>query len=101
VLTDQGILLIYNGAALRVESGRVVGVTYRPGQALFDPCEPGSPIARCTEPFSVGGTGDLTGQVDQVCFAEGLALFNGKWFLYYGMADSRVGYATAVASTSR
>ena len=101
VLTDQGIVLIYNGAALRVENGRVVGVTYRPGQALFDPCEPGSPIARCTEPFAVGGTGALTGQVDQVCFAEGLALFNEKWFLYYGMADSRIGYATAVTSTSR
>jgi beta-glucosidase len=60
----------------------LVGVTYRPGQALFDPHEPGSPIARCTEPFSVSSAADLKGQVDQVCFAEGLALFNEKWFLY-------------------
>jgi predicted GH43/DUF377 family glycosyl hydrolase len=95
---DQGILLIYNGAELRREDGRVIGVAYRPGQALFDPREPGSPIARCTEPFALTTTHDLEGQVDQVCFAEGLALFRETWFMYYGMADSRIGYSTAVPS---
>jgi beta-1,2-mannosidase len=98
VLSEQGILLIYNGAELRREDGRVIGVAYRPGQALFDPREPGSPIARCTEPFALTTTHDLEGQVDQVCFAEGLALFRETWFMYYGMADSRIGYATAVPS---
>jgi predicted GH43/DUF377 family glycosyl hydrolase len=28
-------------------------------------------------------------------FAEGLVAFHGKWFLYYGCADSLVGVATA------
>jgi len=95
VLSDQGILLIYNGAELRIEDGRVIGVAYRPGQALFDPREPGSPIARCTEPFPLPATHVLDGQVDQVCFAEGLALFRETWFMYYGLADSRIGYASA------
>jgi len=40
----------------------------------------------------------LEGQVDQVCFAEGLVLFAGTWFLYYGMTDWRVGYATTTLS---
>jgi predicted GH43/DUF377 family glycosyl hydrolase len=39
--------------------------------------------------------GELSGQVDNVCFAQGMVLFNGTWFLYYGMADSRIGCATA------
>jgi predicted GH43/DUF377 family glycosyl hydrolase len=95
VLSDNGIVLIYNGADLRMEDDRVVGVAYRPGQALFDPREPGSPIARFTEPFPLVSSQALEGQVDEVCFAEGLALFRATWFLYYGMADSHVGYATA------
>ena len=38
---------------------------------------------------------ELSGQVDDVCFAQGLVLYDDSWFLYYGMADSRIGYATA------
>jgi len=33
------------------------------------------------------------GQVPNVVFAEGLIKFKGRWFLYYGMADSRIGVA--------
>lgn len=39
--------------------------------------------------------GELQGQVDNVCFAEGLVLFNDTWHLYYGVADSRIGCVTA------
>jgi beta-1,2-mannosidase len=95
LLSDRGILLVYNGAELRRrEGGRAGGVAYRPGLALFDPHEPGSAIARCTEPLELVAAHDLEGQVDQVCFAEGLVPFRGTWFLYYGMADSRIGCAT-------
>jgi beta-1,2-mannosidase len=31
--------------------------------------------------------------VNQVCFIEGLVPLNGKWFLYYGTADSKIGVA--------
>ncbi|GAI07587.1 unnamed protein product, partial [marine sediment metagenome] len=30
-----------------------------------------------------------------VVFSEGLVQFKGKWFLYFGMADSRIGVAVA------
>jgi beta-1,2-mannosidase len=36
---------------------------------------------------------EITGQVGQVCFLEGLANLNGKWLLYYGTADSKIAVA--------
>ncbi|MFC4769866.1 hypothetical protein [Effusibacillus consociatus] len=36
---------------------------------------------------------EIEGQVDFVVFAEGLVHFRNTWFLYYGMADSKVGVA--------
>jgi predicted GH43/DUF377 family glycosyl hydrolase len=35
----------------------------------------------------------MEGQVNQVCFIEGMIPLNGKWFLYYGTADSKIGVA--------
>lgn len=65
------------------------GSTYQP--AVRD-----GPIARIEEPFLVPEASDeMQGQVDQVVFAEGLVQFKGKWFLYYGQADSQLGVATA------
>ena len=70
---------------------------YQPGQALFDPNDPASCIARATQPFLRPDTDDdRVGQVDNVCFAQGLVLFDDRWFLYFGMADSKIGCATAV-----
>ncbi len=99
VLTDEGIVLIYNGAHLTTDDrGTPIGVAYQPGQVLFDAQEPGSPIARSVSPFTLGAHSDLKGQVDNVCFAQGLVLFGDTWILYYGMADSRIGCATAPAT---
>lgn len=97
VLTEDGVVLIYNGAAIGLsEDGTAMHVSYQPGQVLFDASDAVSPIARAEEPFTVTGEFDaLKGQVDNVCFAQGLVLFDGSWFLYYGMADSRIGCATA------
>ena len=36
---------------------------------------------------------ETTGQINQVCFAEGLVNFKNKWFLYYGTADSKIAVA--------
>ena len=97
VRTDDGIVLIYNGAEVTLtEDGTSLAVRYQPGQALFDPSDPASPIARAESPFLSGhDAAGLQGQVDNVCFAQGLVLFRDSWFLYYGMADSRIGCATA------
>jgi predicted GH43/DUF377 family glycosyl hydrolase len=97
VLTADGIVLIYDGVQLMFdEDGTPTGVAYQPGQVLFDGCEPGSPTARSVSAFLVHTqAGELSGQVDDVCSAQGLVLYDDSWFLYYGMGDSRIGYATA------
>jgi beta-1,2-mannosidase len=97
VVDERGVLLVYNGARRHVVAGRPKGVTYRPGYAVFDEREPGSVLRRCREASPPGDLGDLTGQVDGVCFAQGLALHSGEWHLFVGLADSRIGYAVAPA----
>ncbi|MHB1924771.1 MAG: glycoside hydrolase family 130 protein [Acidimicrobiales bacterium] len=97
VLDGAGIHLIYNGAnhPARGAAG-LAPFAYRPGQALMDGLEPGSCIARSTAPFlDVEDEGERTGQVGDVVFAQGLVLFEGRWRLYLGLADSRIGCAEA------
>jgi len=102
VRTGDGIVLLYNGAEIApADDGTSVTVRYQPGQALFDRSDPVSPIARAESPFLFSDeAAGLQGQVDNVCFAQGLVLFEDSWFLYYGMADSRIGCATAPWSSS-
>jgi predicted GH43/DUF377 family glycosyl hydrolase len=89
VRTDDGIVLMYNGADAQTRA-------YQPGQALFDAVDPLACVARTSAPFlSPDTTDERDGQVANVCFAQSLVLFDGNWFLYYGMADSRIGCATA------
>ena len=77
-------------------------MAYSGGQALFDPQAPGALIGRTTEPFiSVRTAHEITGQVGNVCFVEGLVQFKDRWLLYYGMGDSRIGVASAPAGARR
>ena len=92
----------YNGAN-RGEGGdpALPPLSYQPGQALFDGADPAACIARATEPFLTAGAVDArAGQVGNVCFAQALVLHAGRWLLYYGMADSRIGSAVAPVPTS-
>lgn len=106
VVSEQGILLLYNGAMGRqatVEYGRRIGASYREGHGtyqigwiLMDRHDPEKVIGRCENPvLSPTTPGELYGLVGYTLFASGLVEFNGRWFLYYGMADSRIGVATA------
>jgi predicted GH43/DUF377 family glycosyl hydrolase len=108
---DGRWLLVYNG----MTTGRIgyPKDQYSVGQMLIDPSgafrptlnvsdgkyQPAlkdGPIARLEQPILVPeGEGEKNGQVSQVVFAEGLVQFKGKWFLYYGMADSELGVAVA------
>ncbi|CAN5661794.1 glycoside hydrolase family 130 protein [soil metagenome] len=97
VATDQGIVLVYNGAN-HFEHGdpTLPAFAYQPGQALFDAADPTACIARATAPSLRPEVADEQhGQVDNVCFAQGLVLFHDTWHLYFGMADSKIGCATA------
>jgi predicted GH43/DUF377 family glycosyl hydrolase len=104
VLTPRGIVLLYNaGNSAEFGAPGIPARTYTAGQALFDPRNPiklldrsDTPFIRPTEPY------ERTGQYAQgTTFVEALVPFQGKWFLYYGMADSRVGVAVAASRVGR
>lgn len=97
ILTNRGILLLYNGknATDETRDKRFNAGTYSAGQLLFDLDVPSRVIARLDEPFFYP-TEDFekSGQYkDGTVFIEGLTYFQNKWFLYYGCADSQVGVA--------
>lgn len=96
VLTDDGIVLVVNGANHpRRGTSDLPAHAYAPGQILFDRSDPSSVLARTTEPFLRPGDADEHGQVGNVVFAQALVLFEGRWRLYLGLADSRIGCAVA------
>jgi beta-1,2-mannosidase len=100
VLTDAGIVLIYNG-----KNGETTGVmdpelgpgAYAPGQLLLDKADPTQVLQRTDTPFLKPELPfERTGQYQQgTVFTEGLVLYQGMWYLYYGTADTYVGVATA------
>ena len=99
VLTRQGIVVLYNGKNAAGKDGdRSLGANaYATGEALFQPDNPVRIIARAEHPvLKPEAAFEKTGQYTAgTTFAEGLVAFHGKWFLYYGCADSLVGVATA------
>ena len=96
LVTDRGILLIYNGKNAAVDGAPGIAANaYSDGQALFSTKDPRKLIARSKEPFfKPEEPWEQSGQYAAgTTFAEGLVFFEEKWFLYYGCADSRVGVA--------
>ncbi len=93
VITDHGILLIYNaGNSIHTGIPELGHRLYTAGQALYDPANPIKLIDR-TDNFFIRPEKEYerTGQYeDGTTFLEGLSYFDGKWFIYYGTADSRV-----------
>ena len=96
MITDQGILLIYNSRNEPSFGDKSLPVgTYAAAQALFDLNDPSKLLKRSDTYFMRPDRPyETTGQVNQVVFLEGLARFNSKWFLYYGTADSKIAVAT-------
>lgn len=97
VMTDKGILLLYNGKN-KSGAGRDTLYTansYCAGQALFDLKDPTKLIERLDKPFFVPEASfEKSGQYPAgTVFIEGLVFHQNKWFLYYGCADSRVAVA--------
>ncbi len=95
LLTDNGILLIYNSSnALNNNDPGLPAYTYAAGQALFDREAPYKLIDRLDHYFIYPDKPfEITGEVNNVCFVEGLVWFRDQWFLYYGTADSKIAVA--------
>ncbi|HET7346937.1 MAG TPA: glycoside hydrolase family 130 protein, partial [Acidobacteriaceae bacterium] len=104
VLTAAGIVVLYNGKnAAAGGDPTVPATTYAAGEALFAADDPARlleqtdrPVLKPELPY------EKTGQYAAgTTFAEGLVFFQGRWFMYYGCADSLVAVATAPAASEQ
>src|SRR5881398_558370 len=101
ILTERGIVVLYNaGNSGTYGDPRLPARVYTGGQALYDGRNPLKLTARLDEPFIQPGEDyERTGQYPEgTTFVEGLVPFKGRWYLYYGTADSRVGVAVEDAN---
>jgi len=96
MLTDKGILLIYNSRNIpSIGDTSLAEGTYTASQVLLDKEDPTRIVHRMEGYFMKPDKPyEVTGQVNEVCFLEGLAWFRNKWFIYYGTADSKIAVAT-------
>jgi predicted GH43/DUF377 family glycosyl hydrolase len=86
ILTDRGILLLYNGADDHL--------VYGPGWVLFDRNDPSHVLARADHPFVLPKLPwEKTGNVPNVIFLEGAVRNDSNLNLtgYYGAADKYIG----------
>ena len=104
ILTDKGIVVLYNGVhnalppeeRIFTQEGPRYGNTWVGVQALFDKDDPTKLLQRAEEPFlRPEKEYEITGQIGNVTFIEGLVPFRGQWFLYYGTADSKIAVAVS------
>ncbi len=99
IINQEGIVLFYNGRNAEGENTdpSLPKGTYSVGRVVFDPNNPEQVRAR-TDQCLLKPTlpHEMTGQYKSgTTFSEGLVYFKGKWFMYYGTADSFVGLAVS------
>ncbi len=88
--TKKGWLIIYHAVENSPE-----GKIYRAAAALLDKNNPSKVIGRLPYPlFSPETEWELKGDVDNVVFPTGTALFKNKLYIYYGAADKRIAVAS-------
>jgi len=99
VITDKGIVLLYNGRNATDDKADpdLPKGTYSVGQVIFEATNPENVLERSDNYFLKPTLPhETSGQYQAgTTFSEGLVYFKGKWFLYYGTADSFVGVAIA------
>jgi beta-1,2-mannosidase len=96
IYKEDGIVLIYNSRNIpSIGDKNLAEGTYAAGQVLLDKNDPLKVINRLEDYFIKPEKDyEIKGQVNQVCFLEGLVKYKGRWFIYYGTADSKIAVAT-------
>lgn len=88
--TTIGWILIYHGVRDSIE-----GYVYSACVALLDLDDPRKEIARLPYPlFKPEQEWELKGEVNNVCFPTGTALFGDRLYVYYGAADEQIACAS-------
>lgn len=96
LITNEGVTLIYNGKNHDLPENASPDLppgTYSTGRVVFDVKDLKTVITRSEQPFLKPTLPHETkGQYKAgTTFSEGLVYYKGKWFIYYGTADSFVG----------
>jgi len=90
LLTNDGVVLIYNGADDHL--------IYRTGIAVFDRKDPRKVVWRSDQPvFAPELEWERSGQVPNVVFVEGMVRQGNRYLFYYGGADKYIGVAEVPA----
>ncbi len=96
LLTEEGIFFIYNGMNSPVNGdSTLLPYAYTVGQVMFDLRDPSAIISRSENCFlKAEKKNEISGQMSNTAFVESLVHFQGKWFIYYVMAEAGIGVAT-------
>ena len=97
IRVDEGWLLIHHGVAGKIGDDPFVPQTdvfYSAGALILSAADPSQVIARTPEPLLVPETPDeLVGTVGNVVFPTAIESIEGKHYVFYGMADAKIGVA--------
>jgi predicted GH43/DUF377 family glycosyl hydrolase len=93
---DEGWLLIHHGVSGELAEGWVQqpNVHYAAGAMLLDAADVANVLRRTADPLLSPETAEeRSGTVDDVVFPTAIEEVDGRHFVFYGMADSRIGVA--------
>jgi predicted GH43/DUF377 family glycosyl hydrolase len=93
---DEGWLLIHHGVSGELVAGwaQQPNVHYAAGAMLLDAADVAHVLGRTADPLLSPETAEeRSGTVDDVVFPTAIEEVDGRHFVFYGMADSRIGVA--------
>ncbi|MGM0386744.1 MAG: glycoside hydrolase family 130 protein [Actinomycetota bacterium] len=96
IRVPEGWLLIHHGVSGEIIDQWSTGnkVRYAAGAMILDADDPSRVIARTAEPLLAPETEDeLVGTVGNVVFPTAIEEVDGRLFVFYGMADAKIGVA--------
>ncbi|WP_433183049.1 glycoside hydrolase family 130 protein [Actinoallomurus sp. CA-150999] len=96
IRVDEGWLLLHHGVRGEMVTGtdHQPHVHYAAGAMLLDQADPGHVLARTAEPILSPETADeRDGIVPNVVFPTAIEEVDGLHYVFYGMADSKIGVA--------
>jgi predicted GH43/DUF377 family glycosyl hydrolase len=97
VRVDEGWLLLHHGVRGHIPEGwdsKTQQVSYAIGAMILDPTDVGRVLARTATPLLVPETDDeISGTVSNVVFPTAIEEIDGQRYVFYGMADAKIGVA--------
>ena len=92
----EGWLVIHHGVTGTIDSAfaQQTGVNYAAGGMILDADDPSRVVTRTREPLLAAETAEeKSGIVPNVVFPTAIERIDGQLYVFYGMADSRIGVA--------